>query len=325
MSINKNSIQQSTTHWNKYWVGSRDSASFSEGGVNHPYLQNFWRNYFPAAINNNGKTQILDVASGNGAVLDAAQLGEVHENISITCIDSSKQALISLKTRFPHVNILETDVRTIPFDENSFDIVTSQFGIEYAGVEYISNIANLVKPEGQLALIIHHAKGSIFSECSDNAKAIMHLQDSNFLPLAIKMFEAGFSALASQNSEEAKHALAEFMPVFKSLEPIMDQFGINVAGKTIQTLYNTVAKIQQNINSYAETEVIGWLQEMSAEIPSYLGRMEAMVHAAISTETFTNLCESLESQNFSLTEAQEINTNESAIPLAWILVAKKVK
>jgi ubiquinone/menaquinone biosynthesis C-methylase UbiE len=323
MSTDNNASQESTIHWNKYWDGSHDSASFGDGGVNHPFLLNFWSGYFSTLLTKNEKTEILDVASGNGAVLTAGQLDQESENTAITCIDSSEKALQSLKLRFPHVNTLECDARNIPLKENHFDVVTSQFGIEYAGVDAISNIAKLVKPGGQLALVLHHDKGSIYSECSANLMATKHLQDSDFLPLAIKMFEAGFSSLQNKEPGKAKLALMEFMPVFKSLESIMDQYGVDVGGGTITTLYNSIAEIQQKIGNYVESDVITWLQDMDAEIPSYLGRMQAMLHAAISAEVFEDLSTSLTAQNFSLGRAQEIKTAENAIPLAWLLVATK--
>src|SRR3546814_5678640 len=46
----------------------------------------------------------------------------------------------------------------LPFDDNSFDLVTSQYGIEYCDdVRTTPEVARVLAPDGRVALLLHHA------------------------------------------------------------------------------------------------------------------------------------------------------------------------
>src|SRR3546814_17486242 len=46
----------------------------------------------------------------------------------------------------------------LPFEDNSFDLVTSQYGIEYCDdVRTTPEVARVLAPDGRVALLLHHA------------------------------------------------------------------------------------------------------------------------------------------------------------------------
>jgi hypothetical protein len=111
--------------------------------------------------------------------------------------------------------------------------------------------------------------------------------------------------------------------VYRSLEPIMDDHGVQVAGETIETLYNRIAEIQKNLPRYEEKEVVDWLEAMASELPAYADRMVAMCQSAQSPEQFKSFCTHLSEMNYQIQQAHPQQVADATLPLAWMLVAER--
>jgi SAM-dependent methyltransferase len=133
------------------------------------------------------------------------------------------------------VHGLVCDARSIPLQSETFDIVTSQFGVEYAGVEAIEEAARLLAPGGCLALVLHIREGRIHGECAASLDAITRVQESGFIPLAIAMFRTGFAAVRGANRAPYEAAASGLAPAVAELESVMSQHGEQVAGDHIPT------------------------------------------------------------------------------------------
>src|SRR3546814_16929036 len=82
----------------------------------------------------------------------------------------------------------------LPFDDNSFDLVTSQYGIEYCDdVRTTPEVARVPAPDGRVALLLHHAD----SRLAQVAREELRLADWLRRP-------AGFHALRSERRHRGK-------------------------------------------------------------------------------------------------------------------------
>ena len=116
--------------WERYWLGMARAGSFGIGGANHPLLDSFWRDFFSSLKKAPSPATIIDVASGDGAVLATAIEILGPKFVDATCLDISQHAVELLQRRIPHVHGVVADALRIPLASGSFEIVTSQFGIE---------------------------------------------------------------------------------------------------------------------------------------------------------------------------------------------------
>jgi ubiquinone/menaquinone biosynthesis C-methylase UbiE len=321
MSDNKT---QNSDSWDTYWQGSRDGAAYTAGGVSHPLLSEFWNGYLGHAQRTFASPRILDVASGSGAVLERVQSAFGDPMPAIHCVDISEAAVKSIKERFPGVQGIVADAADMPLDASQFDIVTSQFGVEYAGRDAIFEAARLVAPDGQLALMLHHHSGAIYRECADSLEAIRRLQACQFVPLAIAMFEAGFRAVRGGDRSDYEAAGKQFAPTIGTVEEILGDYGEHVAGDTMIRLYTDVGRIHTDIQHYEPADVLGWLKRMDGELDAFAGRMESMKQCAISDDEFKSVREQLTKSGFAINRAAPLATSAEELPLAWILVATRV-
>jgi ubiquinone/menaquinone biosynthesis C-methylase UbiE len=310
--------------WNTYWQGTSSSGAFSSGGATHPAVHGFWAGFFDGVNKNYQHPRILDIASGNGAVVASALAVLKDKKCEITALDASAAAIENISGRFPAVKGIVSDARFIPRETASFDIVTSQFGVEYAGYEAITEAARMLADGGQLALLLHIESGSIYQECQQSLDAIKRLRTCQFIKLATQMFDAGFEALQGVKSTAYVNAVKQYAPAVRELEAIMKQYGHRIASDTISGLYNDVRQMHQRIQHYEPDEVFNWLKNMDIELDAYSERMASMLSSSVDTPSFKRISDDLIGLGLSIELADTFFVTDVELPLAWILVAKKM-
>jgi len=266
---------------------------------------------------------ILDIASGNGAVIEQALQFFGDRPPQMTCTDLSEAAVSNIQNRFPGVKGVVADARDIPLDSGAFDVITSQFGIEYAGLQAIGEAERLLAPGGRLALLMHIQGGVIQQECLRNLDAVSRIQESGFVERASEMFQAGFEAVRGADRKPYEEAATRLAPAIQTLEAVMKQYGEHVADDTVARLYSDVGAIHSKLQQYEPDEVLGWLGQMAEELDAYSGRMSSMRDAATDEESFKKFCAGLQSQGFIFESAGPFQVPDNELPLAWALIAKK--
>lgn len=312
---------QVAASWETYWQGTGDAGAYTSGGVSHPAILGFWDEFFRTVRQDYGAPRIVDIASGNGAVVERALAALGGEQADFTSVDVSAAAIANIRSRFPQVHGIVADARSIPLDTNGFDVVTSQFGVEYAGMEAIEEAARLVKAQGRISLLLHSQASSIHKECEDSLGAIVRLKESKFIPYASRMFQAGFDACRGADRAPYEAAATRLAPAVKALESIMAQYGQHVAGNTIARLYSDVDRMHRAIQRYDPAEVLDWLDRMDGELDAFEGRMTSMCESALDAEAFDRVCDVVRERGYATMLAGPLYAPGDGRPLAWALVA----
>jgi len=155
--------EQRRESWSRYWQGGAlHSCGGSFEGNYGDSIGAFWRSVFKPLT---ATDRVLDIATGNGALprllLDtkgtAAALPEI-DAIDLAAIDppwyQACGAEIRDRLRF-HAGVA---AERLPFADASFDLVISQYGLEYSDLSAsVGGIVRVMKPEATVALIAHHA------------------------------------------------------------------------------------------------------------------------------------------------------------------------
>lgn len=309
--------------WDTYWHGAGHDAAFSSGGTSHPAILAFWGEFFSQVREDYTCPRIVDMASGSGAVVDCARKALGDAPASFTCVDVSPSAITTLLSRFPGVTGIVADARSIPLESGSNDIVTSQFGIEYAGLEAVNEVARLPVRGGRVALLMHHRNGGIYRQCAASHDAIRMLAASKFIPRTIATFEAGFAASRGEGSTAYQAAATKLNPAIRAVESIMKKHGSDVADGTIVRLYKDVAAVHGRLPNYEPSEVLSWLRGMEKELEAYAERMDSMCAAAIDEQTFAELRDDLKRKGYTIDRADSLKNGVTGVPLGWALIATR--
>lgn len=149
--------------WSAYWAtGGLHSCVGSFDGNYGGSIGGFWRELFtrlPA-----GPLRALDLATGNGAI--PLMLWEQRGGTAGLSVDAVDLAQLAPAWHRPDVHAgirfhAGVAMEALPFDDASFDLVTSQYGFEYARRDAaLAEALRVLRPGGTLALVMHHA-GSV--------------------------------------------------------------------------------------------------------------------------------------------------------------------
>lgn len=322
--MNTDTPKPTTTQegWDTFWRSSADAA-FSAAGLHHPVVVAFWNKYFLQIKDLYDQPRIIDLASGSGAVVDRIHYGLGNNEQPITCVDVSQAAIDRLTEKYAGITGVVADAENIPLSDAMFDIATSQFGIEYAGVGAIPEACRLISDNGHIAFVMHHRDGAIYRDCSNNLAAIERTQESRFIPLAIDLFEAGFKAVAGGDRAPYDEAGTALSPAVRKVETILQNYGSDVADGTVAKLYNDIGQIHSKMPQYQPDEVLEWLRRTEAEIDAYAARMRSMCNSAMTEEVFDDLCDTLRSNGFEIELSSALGVAANQPPLAWALVANR--
>ena len=312
-----------TGSWNTYWEGPHANAAYSSGGAGHPGILSFWSDYFRELQVREDSPRIVDIASGNGAVVGYAKIAFDEQLPEFTCLDVSSAAIDMLKSRFPDVDGIVADANTIPLESGAYDVAASQFGLEYAGLDALEEVVRLLSDNGELVLMLHHRGGSIFEHCNANLEAIRELQISRFIPLCIAMFDTGFASLKSGDRSDYSAAEKNLAPAITAMEAIFAKHGMDIADGTVVGLYRDVRDMHSRLRHYEPDEVGGWLSKMQGEVDAYEGRMASMCDAAIDAAAFDALRLSISDKGLAIIKGEALEISGDQLPIAWILIARK--
>lgn len=311
--------------WNTYWQGTGAIGAFSDGEVNHPVILSFWKAFFSSINPRANALSILDVATGNGALIDLMYSVAPRESLSVTCIDFSPAAVVNVSSRFPMVQALVADAGAMPLAPGQFDIVSSQFGVEYAGTDAILESARMLAKGGRMALMLHKQGSSIHTECSSNLEAIQRFQNSHFVPLARQLLESAYNASQGGDRNLYEQSARDLQAAIILVDEIIDDFGNDVAGGSISKLYADVDRIHRNLLKFDLEEVSQWLFKIGTELEGYKERMQSMCGVALDENEFSDICSKLRANGMAVSIAKEFTPHIEGKPLAWILVAEHDK
>jgi ubiquinone/menaquinone biosynthesis C-methylase UbiE len=309
--------------WDRYWRGMKEGGQFGVGGASHPRLNQFWREYFSSMGTLAAPKKMIDIGCGDGAVVAAAADTLGDECLQLTSLDISRHSLDLMRQRYPDVDGVVADALHIPFDSWSFDLVTSQFGVEYAGRAAFVEAARLVAPGGQLALLVHHRASIMYEDCSASLDAVEVLKACQFIARSITLFETGFAMLRGADRSPYDAAAQDMLPAYRELERIMQRRGKHVAGDTLLRLYEDVDTIHQHMEQYDPAEILRWLAKMDTELDGYARIMRAMRDAALSEQQFLAVSEAVKDAGLTVQQALPLRGDEVGLPIAWVLTAHR--
>lgn len=309
--------------WDDYWRLTPEAAAHRGGAPQDELLRRFWSDVF-AAARVEGRRRVLDVACGNGAVFESApEAGDERgsEGFQLCGLDSSPAALQGLARRFPMVHAVGGNAAHMPFADRSFDLVTSQFGIEYAGPEAVDEAARILAFNGRVVAVAHMRNGGLFRENVANREAMGVVVDSSLLPRLKDLYQAHVAMRRGAGSRpafrRAEGALAE---ACGEVGRALARLGPAVAGGAVARLQEEVVYMARRMDSHDPAEVARWAALCAHEAESYRGRMDSMLAAAIDESGVERLKKRAESRGLILRTRDQLVMGSRSEAAAWALV-----
>jgi ubiquinone/menaquinone biosynthesis C-methylase UbiE len=303
-------------NWTDYWQkeGAGGEVYVNKDGGKSPVLSSFWRKQFSNLGNIKKKSKIIDIASGAGSIF--ANLPE-HHSFELFAADVSQHALEQLKQRIDKVTTVTCSADEVPFDDQYFDTVVSQFGMEYAGLDAFNEAARLVAIDGSLVVICHYEDGQIDSRNQVELQGAHLINKLEFIDRAILVSEKSFST----KEQELKQAFDSFVEV----EPKLAEYCSTHPNGVHSYLYAGFKQLFTNRQSYTLDDIVGWLEGMRLEVDKSILRLEEMRRATLSLADIQDIKSRLQQCGLSHVCFESLLVPGNSVPIAWELRAQRTK
>lgn len=317
--------------WSSYWAHSAGPA----GGVRlsltstgpAAMLASFWQSTLAPALDSPGRVRLLDIACGAGVVVALASdacHGLSRANVELHCSDYSHEAVRLAAMPRGRVTICGTtaDARQMPYADQALDIIVSQFGIEYAGVEGFREAARLLAPGGRLCLVIHRRGGPIYTECLANQAVLQDFKRSGLIRLCRRVL-----ALADLHDEgrAAPSAFDRRMGLLHlALQDMACRLSDHPAGPArahIELFLQDIPKMLARRAAYAPGAALGWIDAQGDELQAFSQRMAAMLAVAMDAEQIEESAALLKQEGLSEVAVGELSPAGAPAAIAWTLRA----
>tara|TARA_R110002072_G_scaffold96195_8_gene211740 strand:- start:6403 stop:7446 length:1044 start_codon:yes stop_codon:yes gene_type:complete len=312
--------------WSEYWDDDSDSGEALTNGTHAARLRGYWFGVFQTEFDAGDRSlRLLDAACGTGVVARIArQTAEARGmgGLELFLTDFSEPALASavLKPELSHASCAAADARSLPFADESMDMVVSQFGLEYAGVGGFESAIRLVAPGGRLACVVHKEGGAIANECAGNLTVLSQVDSSGLIEAFLNLFTAiresapepdvqAFAQVAGACGQRINTVLATAMP--------------GAAREHVSQLLRDMQTVMDRIGNYSVAEVRDWAEAQAANIAAYRLRMESMVASAQSEAGLRTITDSLARHGYDSITVAEFPIEDGVFPIAWTLDARR--
>lgn len=226
---------------------------------------------------------------------------------------------------FPDVACVAGDAARVPLKDGEFDLITSQFGMEYAGADAFSEASRLLRPRGRLAVALHVREGGIYQECRINQRAADMVRECNLFGVfqqLVRTFHHARRSIASKAMLRTAHA--KFVTAVAKTEEILHRWGEAVATRLVLRLRNDVVRMSRRIDVYDANALVDWADSMTVELCNYSRRMASMLAAALSPEMTDRLLARLHGDGLRADLRKVLTIGNQPIPAAWLVTATKI-
>lgn len=146
--------------WSQYWaLGGEHSCGGSYKEGYGETIAQFWRSGFESLPLN---ARVLDIGTGNGPlprilISIPARLDLVCDAIDLASVAPTWHAQLSDKDARRVSFHSRCAAEQLPFEAETFDLVVSQWGLEYSDMNAsLSEVLRVLKPMGRVQLVLHH-------------------------------------------------------------------------------------------------------------------------------------------------------------------------
>ena len=313
--------------WSSFWQQGHSTTfgHFFRGGYEGA-VKDWWvallEPYSPSA-------DILDIGCGNGALviptLEVLSRGS-YSGVDLAKVEFSAPAKAKRNANpgFDAELFGQTPAESLPFEDNSFDLASSIYGIEYSDItQSTAEIYRVLRKQGKFQALMH-ASESVITEMT--ARALGEYRDEDMAKImdSLTTIDKELNRLkeparlkSSRKAEDARENLNKLANKYMSnLDPktgnaIMVQF----AGDALK--YFKILKQSDDVRS-------DYLRGLESEFAASRERYIAMANAAMSANQMDGIVKSLKDLGFkSVTADLFYSDSENKELAAWNICALK--
>lgn len=287
--------------WDDYWSQGHVSCFPDD-----PKLNQIFANTWSAAFKNNvgNNCSILDLACGGGYLTDLliTEYKNTDKRLQLSLSDicdihvksSSSNVVLQL---YPKVNN-----ELLPFKNNAFDFIISNFGFEYSQTEKtIDELARVLNNKGRFALNCHFIDSQIIKNSIDIVDALMFWLETNEMQKMTETLFTNDHSSQFDKRQQSKLLIDELASIDKKTNGGIAKSGLLEA---ILPLLKNNIQLLPTLDEY---------NTLKCNYKNYLKRIQAQINAALTKEKIIVIKERFLRNNIHLDEIKYLTLDDKVV------------
>ncbi|MBU2883481.1 class I SAM-dependent methyltransferase [Psychrosphaera sp. B3R10] len=301
---------QTQKYWDNYWQQGHITSFGNEiMGTYSGAIKHFWQRYLGDTQPN---TRLLDMCSGNGAL--PMLFLQFQPKLSIVATDLAQLDEAKLeqqvKRQFPACEIefkSRVDCTAPNLNGDKFDIVTSQFGIEYAPLEQVIPAAyDLLNKHGKFAIITHVYDSRFIKQNTVSWAFVGEVRKSGLTDILRAQI-----ALEDNNSPEkvrVSHQLQKVTANLKAFDNV--EYG----------LLNIDGFIQMSLGMQDSNKLEQLIALFDNEMLNYHSRLSELVKASRTEEQLSEIVTMASNCGFTLQQSHRVQDQTGILGHGFVFI-----
>lgn len=312
--------------WTRHWAsGAAHSCAGSYAETYGGDIERFWRSVMAHTA---AGSRVLDIATGSGALPRLWLAQQPALPLHIDAVDLAggtpawAQALPAAQARRLHFHA-GVSAEALPFADGCFDLVASQYGLEYADLaRAVPELLRVRARAGRVALVMHHAQSRPVTLAAVEIAHIDWLRGPEGLlgatremlgPMALAATAAGRVQLSQDPKADAvREAFNQAQDALQARTATPD--GADILGE----VQDQVAQLLNlAVQRGAEAARLAWVQ-VDRQLADARWRLQDLRDAALDEPGVQAVCESLRQAGL---EPRVATLHEQGYLMGWTLQA----
>ena len=290
-------MSRATSAWSNYWASGKTSTfgRLDDLSAGQPLIE-LWSTLFVP----NEDQAVLDLGCGNGALgqilLEIAAQSE--REITVTGVDSAN--LPDSESPTEGMTLYgNTAMEDLPFDDEVFDRVVSQFGFEYVEpAKALPELHRVLRANGTVTIIGHHRSSYVCRDSFDIIRQMAEAEESALM-VSVERLLTRLDMLRAEKKQPEKDKIAEDLrKVVNATVQELERSAKASAnpGFTIQFLNSVMEVFKRDGGSLAAHRE--YLQELSQAIVEYRERLNSQKDVALDQDAWESMREQFSQKGF---------------------------
>jgi SAM-dependent methyltransferase len=273
--------------WSVFWHSDQlQSCLPDNSAVGDLSLQGAWRKFFDALP---AGAEILDLGTGNGglatqavSVSRAKAMPFTIHAVDLADIAPAQFVTSAAKLLTDIVFHGRTAMEELPFADDKFDAVASQYAIEYSDTEKsLAEAFRVLKAGGQFRFLLHADDGVLKDRCRLQAGQAEQILASDLFTATDTLLRRLVDAEISRTPEAvtvAEQAIAAAKTAFDDLE---ERFAVDEDRSLVDNLFAAVRTLPDMRRTHSIESLVAMTADIRQLLLAQSKRLKAMQNAAL--------------------------------------------
>lgn len=313
-----------TAAWSAYWATAPGAGQAVTNTGLTARLAALWDARLSALVTATVPDRVGELACGSAAVLSiyARRARQLGARSRLWAIDISHEALSRAQETLDgeDVNCVVASADATGLPDGAFDLILSQFGLEYAGAPGFAEAARLLAPGARFIGLVHANEGGIYRENAANAQAIHALMRSGLIARIEDQMRLSVPVEEASDSDGARvdQCATNVLSELRLIAPCAARD--YVARLVDDALMIWQSRSRQNHDDRAGTG--RWLATQKMALEDYLARMDTMMRASLDRAGLEAIAEACEGQGV-IAGFEPLMLGTNAEQIGWIVEAER--